>query len=482
MTTSAPQLGPACREAQDGLVSDPVGLERIAQHRRRCPDCQRAAEQIDEVRSAVLAGGGLDEVARRRIRQRLAAQVDGLATLNAQRTRRQWLWVAAAAVLLLALGVVVVADRLALDRPTPAPDLPTAKQGSRPPAPQQTARLRREGQTRTVSILDLTAGAVRADVLVPSGVRRAKERRPMTRRASITLQGPGRLRVVESGPRLEGTTLRLERGLLLARVQPSARAAAFRVLARGYCVEVKGTVFAVDARGDQLRVVVTRGAVAVRSEGAALHAGVMVRAGQGWQPAGGIKPATAALVTLLDPAASRVVLQPDPTRRGSPSLTDVERLYRRAEASMRGGRTAEAARLLAELTRRHPRHALATAALYELADRSYRAGDPLRARAYLKRLLAQRGGDRSLHDPAHHLICRIEVEARRVDQAIACLRAFRAAHPRSPHAAESLHTLAGLLHGKSGCRAARGLWRRYLADYPRGAHTARIRARLAACR
>jgi TolA-binding protein len=482
MTAQAQQLGPACREAQDGLVYDPVGLERITQHRRRCPDCQRAAEQIAEVRSAVIAGGGLDEVARRRIRQRLAAQVDGLATLNAQLTRRQWWpWMAAAAVLLLVLSAVVAVDRLTPDRLTPAPDGPTAKQGSQPPAPQRTARLRPEGQTRTVSVLDLTAGAVRADVLVPSGVH-AKERQPMTLRASITLQGPGRLSVVESGLRPEGT-VRLERGLLLARVQPSTRAAAFRVLARGYCVEVKGTVFAVDARGDQLRVVVTRGAVAVRSEGAAPHAGVMVRAGQGWQPTEGIKPATAALVALLEPAATRVVPQPDPTPpRGRPALTDVERLYRRAEAAMRGGRAAEAARLLAQLTRRHPRHALATAALYELADRSYRAGDPLRARVYLKRLLAQRGGDRSLRDPAHHLICRIEVEARRVDQAITCLRAFRAAHPRSPHAAESLHTLAGLLHGKGGCRAALALWRRYLADYPRGAHTKRIRARLAACR
>ncbi len=190
-----------------------------------------------------------------------------------------------------------------------------------------------------------------------------------------------------------------------------------------------------------------------------------------------------------DPTATAPAAQEPPANdpataspvAGKPAKAEetADDVYALAEAAMRTGDDAAARARLDEVVRRFPRDSLANAALYEMARLAIRDHDLRTARARLDQLLG-RGGD-TFAEPARYLRCRIDVDSGQSPAAVACLRRFRQDFVSSPHDAEALAVLAGLLQAQSGCVAALPLLDEYLKRYATGAFAVEAATRRRTC-
>ena len=178
----------------------------------------------------------------------------------------------------------------------------------------------------------------------------------------------------------------------------------------------------------------------------------------------------------MTPDASTTASGPD---AGPPPPT-AEDLYREAERALRGGDRGRARSMLGRLVREFPADALTPTARLELARLAYDAKQHGEVRLQVKRLLADPRA-RAHHDPAHFLLCRVEVRKRRNKEALRCLLRFRRRFPASPHDQEALYVVGRLLASTRGCGAARPALREYLRRYPRGAFVRQVTRLQASC-
>jgi TolA-binding protein len=178
-----------------------------------------------------------------------------------------------------------------------------------------------------------------------------------------------------------------------------------------------------------------------------------------------------------DAATSTSTIAPD---AGPPPPT-AEDLYREAERALRDGDRGRARSVLGRLVREFPADALAPTARLELARLAYDAKQYKEVRRQVKRLMADPRA-RAHHDPAHFLLCRVEVQQRGgSESARRCLQRFRRRFPASPHDQEALYVLGRLLLSTKGCGGARPALQEYLRRYPRGAFARQVNRLKASC-
>ena len=416
------------------------------------------ATVVQSIRAAVKAteGRGLDDVTRQRVHQRLVERLDEPPPLR----RRAWPLTAAAAALLVAAlsGVLLWLGRRGA---APRPALTVTHVSTRGPGPE--------------------VGTSVDELRVPAGVSVEAE---VGEHGTIEAVGPAQVSVESATP--GAVALRLERGLLLARVNPTGRR--FEVRAAQVRVVVVGTRFLVDVRRGLPEVAVAEGVVTVLNARSAGPRSVTLHPGQAWRVGQAAPRATEPRLAALfggkraPERGSRDPVPEQERRTGRPATGDwPELLYRRAEAALRAGDRTLARTRLEQVVHRFPDDKLAASALYELARLAYRDGDPKLARRFLQRLQRNKS-DPSLHEPARFLGCRIAVESRATDAAIRCLARFRRSYPRSPHDEEALHALIRLrLSRPGGCGAAALLCDEYLRRYPTGAFVGQVRRHRARC-
>lgn len=266
----------------------------------------------------------------------------------------------------------------------------------------------------------------------------------------VTLFGPG-LAVVEAVD-----VLSLESGLVLVHVERP-----YQVQAGEVTVTVLGTRFAVERRDEAVRASVAEGRVEVRHPG-----GVEVLG------AGDVWPRHAIAEPSPPPRAS-------PRRREPPAET-AESLYRAAEEALAAGRSDEARAKLEELAERFAQDPLADSALYELALLDRQEDRLEQAHARLIRLLARRR-DPAFAEPGQRLLCQIDVETGRHEDANSCWRSFSERYPDSVHGAEALASLIGLAQLWNDCARVRSLSGEFLARYPEHPLRRDVEARRTRC-
>lgn len=416
------------------------------------------------------------------------------------------------------------ADRLAASPP------PAVAAASSAPLTKAASRQSRGGSGADA---DFAPDLVKGRLEVPAG---AVVRASVDRYTLLTVIGPAQLVVETVAPQ---TSLRLESGLLVGEYQHHpggtlrvhSPGVTTTVVGTVFAVQVVG-----DGKS---RVAVRRGAVLLqgRMETVRLRAGWSWSSGELARPVipaaldeqfaahaaarpeparepalRGNNPRPAALQPLLaqaiaalpEPAASPPPARPQAAQPGEPGAADkakdndkgkdkdkevapagaprpqsdaavtADSLYAEAEAAMRASDRAAVRRLLSEVIRRFPKDGLADAALCELARQEQAAGQLAQARTYLDRLLAH-GGEKELREPARYLRCRLDLDAHRDTEALACLGAFRRDFPASPHDAEVLALLIGLYQVRDDCQRALPLLDEYTRRYPRGPLDARAR-------
>jgi outer membrane protein assembly factor BamD (BamD/ComL family) len=148
--------------------------------------------------------------------------------------------------------------------------------------------------------------------------------------------------------------------------------------------------------------------------------------------------------------------------------SSAEALYQQAERAMQQEDSGRALWLLHRLTRDYPRHRLTALALYDIARLALQRRDLSGARQALTVLVDRPRVDPLVAQPAHRLLCRVELRAQRPLAADRCLERFRRRYPRSTHDAEMLALLASLRYQRGGCAAARSLLEEYITRYPTG--------------
>jgi outer membrane protein assembly factor BamD (BamD/ComL family) len=151
--------------------------------------------------------------------------------------------------------------------------------------------------------------------------------------------------------------------------------------------------------------------------------------------------------------------KPEPPKPAPPTG---DQLYRSAEAALARQDVDAADRALATLIANEPSSPLVAQALYDRARIAYNRRAWAAARQHLDALATIK--DSPLAESGRYLTCRIAVEAH--DDAVRCLRDFRAAYPRSPHDRDVLGTLAQLAHASGGCAAAREYTAELARRYP----------------
>ncbi len=298
------------REAA-GEVLSAADREDLESHRARCAGCgtlMAAAGLLrgdDREREDVNGGPGapLDDLAARRMVNDVVAQ---LAAQDAQaRTPKTALGArhrlggrhrlaAAAAVLLLVGASMAVGIRWLVQRP-----------GATGPRKSPIAR-------QAVARVHLSAGRVRLDnapAEVGLAVSAGQTIRVAGGRAALGLPGAAAV-LLESNSTLHvdrlalrATTLRLDRGRLLASVQPRPGRPLFTVITAAGRVEVTGTVFSVEHTPRGVVVAVLRGQVRVRERGRPVR---LVASGMRTLMRGAEGPGTSAnrgAITPLDAAA-----------------------------------------------------------------------------------------------------------------------------------------------------------------------------------
>jgi FecR protein len=303
---SGERSGSACAEVRrlllEGLQSADDGATeaRAAAHLGRCPDCQRAHDRLQGLRVDVeRAATPLDDMRRARVLARLASALDNQAADGGARRRGRGLrpglggmlspvprWVLAAvfggsAVAALALWLATrqppappsaVASRPAVTQPAAnPPSVAPAAPASEPLAVLQPYRPVNTGGTGE-------APAPVDQLEVPAGRRL---RLHLGTRATATLIGPARLRVIRSEADL--LEVNLAQGTLVAAYDHRA-GGQLLVRSPGALTRVVGTLFSVKAADDSSRIVVARGRVLVTGESGPVH---MLAAGDALSTDGG---------------------------------------------------------------------------------------------------------------------------------------------------------------------------------------------------
>jgi outer membrane protein assembly factor BamD (BamD/ComL family) len=158
----------------------------------------------------------------------------------------------------------------------------------------------------------------------------------------------------------------------------------------------------------------------------------------------------------------------------APAPATADDLYRAADAALATGDLRGAERALDRLIAGFPTSTLLDQAVYERARLAYQQRAWSTARRYLDRLAAM--PHTTLAEAGHYLTCRIAVETGD-GGAVACLTAYRATFPRSPHDLEALALLVKLAHASSGCAAAAASIDALVGSHPKSRHAAAWRAR-----
>jgi ferric-dicitrate binding protein FerR (iron transport regulator) len=533
----------ACQEAHDAALfgaPDPGVAARVARHIARCADCAAMGARLGSLTAELERDDRpLDDVARARMRDRLAARLDDLAADRARRPAAlaPGRLLVGGALLALAAGVLLLV-RPPSPAPPPHPAHPVAKAPVLPPAPQPAANpILRPGTNRAV----IRVGENVTDRLaVP---RAARVRATLSDHTRLVLIGPATISVLAAS---EGVLeLALAEGTLVGEHDHDSQRR-LRVHSPDAVVAIVGTTFMIEARPGKSRIAVADGLVAVEPVGAAPRA---VAAGQLWSTdAAEVKPAPRAVTQLfaaaapalarsgaaeppksaaaprgpshlatldrlalpepakaktLPPSLPQVPAGPAPTRAEArpptphvpapveapppavlapaptpaPAMSAAE-IYRLAEAAMARADEVEARRRLEEVAALATAGPLANLARYELAQRALASGDHAHARRLVEGL-AQVGG--ALAESVHLLACEIELGAGNRAAARACYERFRQRFPDGAHALEALSGLIRLMPSAEDCGAGLALLRGYLAAAPAGALAADVAARLARC-
>jgi tetratricopeptide (TPR) repeat protein len=448
-------MNPACAEARTSVSDEALHLERVALHRTRCEDCRRHAERELEIRRSILAISerGLDDLSRARIQSRLAGEFDRMAAARARPKRVPRSLIAA--VIATALILIYLWPR---EMVQPAIDAPRFR-------PFLVAGTR-EAQLAPTEVIEAGEGMI---------VRAAIDH------GDVALIGPGRASM-RDGILLESGTLvvRADRPLTIHGdagrvIDASLEAEALAPPSEpSGIVVIDGTPAGAIAFLDGkvlgpipliARLSAGEHRLEVQADLHRSHAQVIAVSG------GGI----ADISFVLDP------LPKAPPKRAKPKpaqLEDAESLYRRAEQSLAAQRIEEAVTRLEDLIARFPDDPLVHSALYELARIDHQQGDLERAHGRLIRLLEKR---RDFTEPGQRLLCEIDVETRRFDDANACWRSFRERFPSSVHDAEALASLIALAQVWNDCTRVKALAEEFLSKYPEHALVGDVRARLARC-
>jgi hypothetical protein len=262
-----------CRRAEAVALVEAAGerlsaadREALEAHRAQCPGCRALMAAAELLRDDDGEGPGapLDDLATRRmvndVVEQLARDDAQPNTASPARHRPGGLYrlATAAAVLVLVGAGMAVGVRWLVQRPG-------GPGSARSPAAQQ-----------PVARVHLSAGRVQLDgapAEVGLAVRSGQTLRVAAGRASLGLpgtaavlvEGDSALHVDRLAPRT--TTLRLERGKLLASVRPRPGRPLFTVITAAGRVEVTGTVFSVEHTPRGVVVAVFRGQVRVRERG-----------------------------------------------------------------------------------------------------------------------------------------------------------------------------------------------------------------------
>jgi hypothetical protein len=503
---------PACVEARESTSDEPLHRERIAMHRTRCADCRAHSSREEEIQRSLLllTERALDDLSRARIQARLAGDFDRIASERARGKRVPRSLIAAA--IAAALVLLWLWPREAIEPIVEPPRL-------RP---------------------FLVAGPS-GEELSPSDAIEAGEGmivRAELDRGDVTLIGPGRAVI---GP----DSLLLERGLLLVHVdrpfEVRAGDVSVRVLGTRFAVDHRERVRVsvsegtVEVRQQGAIVRLERGQAwpdgeaeprlsSVQLEPPRDPSGVVVIGGS---PPGaiaildGVALGPTPLIARLSAGAHRLEVQADlhrphrrsieipesgvidvsftldaipreaPKKRSKPKPAETvepvqaeevtaESLYQSAEEALAAERSEEAERLLEELTARFAEDPLAESALYELARIDHRNGALERAHARLIRLLEKRQ-DAAFAESGQRLLCQIDVETRRYDDANACWRSFRERFPESVHDAEALASLIGLAQVWNDCARVKVLAEEFRARHAEHALRSDVEARLERC-
>ncbi|HET6610834.1 MAG TPA: tetratricopeptide repeat protein [Kofleriaceae bacterium] len=311
--------------------------------------------------------------------------------------------------------------------------------------------------------------------------------------ARFEIHGPGAVELSESTQ--SDLVIELLRGRLSG-TYPGDGHRALTIVTAAFSARIVGTVFAIDAGPGSGRVTVTRGQVVVSAAGS--KTAIVVGAGSTWTLRRGLI-ATAdatgddqAKAAHDDQAKAAREDNAQPTHDGeavSPARDDqakaddkdpAARWYARAEAALRSGDHATARRNLTRVVAGARDRALAAAARYDLALLTYREGHYSEARALLSALIA-RGDTQAFREPASYLRCRTFIESGKAAAAVTCLTDFRRTFPSSPHAAEALAVIIGVVHHDQGCTAAIPLITTYLHSYPRAPFAAEAARRRDLC-
>ena len=279
----APRDDPRCQQVQEAILLGMADDDDRA-HRDTCAACQAHSAELDEVRAAfdAVSRHGLDDLQRARIQAGLMERLEQPAPRADQTPRaggrvlRVAAW-AAAALVVLALGVLLQRQLRPEPSPTPGANLAAASDPRLVPylisGPSLVGYSTDLGVGKALRAVDIPRGGYLRAALVagPAG--------PWSRRlvGRVTLVGPARVSAVGRGAKK--MELRLEGGLLLARVIPG-QGRTVRVTSGAVTTTVLGTVFAVEARrGSPVQVAVSRGVVSVAVDGSAP---IRVAAGQRW--------------------------------------------------------------------------------------------------------------------------------------------------------------------------------------------------------
>jgi ferric-dicitrate binding protein FerR (iron transport regulator) len=245
----------------------------VERHLERCLDCRREAEAVAQVAFDGTPGPApaLDDLAHRRWVDQVIERADAatgsgeraLAENQGQGARiyRIGFWAAAAAVAVVAVGAVLwltfgQGEPVTEQAPTVAQPSPTALEGE----------------------LLLAAGDVRIDgapiasvvgVATDTEMTIGKGRAVIDLGTGITLLAAAQSTLRVAALDTQSIEVQLERGRVLAEVDPARQGPPFAVATAGGRVVVTGTAFAVDAAEDQVEVRVFRGSVRLEEPEAA---------------------------------------------------------------------------------------------------------------------------------------------------------------------------------------------------------------------
>jgi ferric-dicitrate binding protein FerR (iron transport regulator) len=445
-------------DAVDGRL-DPADSVRFHSHIEGCAACRERAALwrglVPALRDAVPPGPGA--MATRRMQVEIERQLAGRAAVSP--ARRWRLWWAPAFGLAAAAAAIVIWLRV----------------GGHPPAPVAAsyAWVSDIGGDVRVGEKSLPAGAripAGTPIVLAAGGAVNME---LDGGAAVEVAGPARFTFEGSA---SAVAVRLTEGKLSAQVTHRRPDETFAVITRHTRVEVRGTQFYVDASGEGTHVAVAEGRVAVLLDDGR---STLVSAGGSydWHPPG-LEPA---VQPVLPPGDAPALLE------RSSSCADVARSCQAAaraiRATMRGGDTERALRMIAD-ARRAARGGDASCPggagacddelryLHaEALNQAGRLDDAVAA----YRALDRRGAPSAMRQNALYAAAQIERRQGRLAAAAADFELASAAAPRGALREDALVGAMESARAAGDGPRARALATRYLDEFPRGLGAAAAR-------